>query len=80
MFNDAANPYGKEINAFLLIEGWRTEYVRYLVFGSILCSICVVAISAAVSQSLETALTAGSYACGLATALVAVFTLLSAIF
>jgi len=76
---EAANSRGKDISGFLVIEGWHTKYLLFLVAGSLLCSICVIAISAAASQSLETALTAGSYACGLAAALIAVFTLLSAI-
>jgi hypothetical protein len=78
-YADAANPYGKTIKGFELIEGWHTTYLLVLVFGALMGGVCVIAVSAAVSQSFEMALTAGSYACGLATALIAVFTLLSAI-
>ena len=78
-FEDAAHPYGKEIKGFLLIEGWNTKYLLFLISGSLLCGICAIAISAAVGQSLEMALTVGSYACGLASALIALITLLSGI-
>ncbi|KAH6646768.1 hypothetical protein BKA67DRAFT_695302 [Truncatella angustata] len=76
---DAANPYGNQIKGFLIVEGWHIRYLLLLIAGSLLCGIVAVAIAAAVSQSLELAFTVGSYVCGLATALIAVFTLVSAI-
>lgn len=78
-YEDAANPYGRTIKGFELIEGWHTTYLLALIFGALIGGVGVIAVSAAVSQSFEMALTVGSYACGLATALIAVFTLLSAI-
>ncbi|KAF2192843.1 hypothetical protein K469DRAFT_551488 [Zopfia rhizophila CBS 207.26] len=76
---DAANPYGKMVRAFMLIEGWHVRYLLLLIAAGLFCSICTIAVSTAVSHNFETGLTAGSYACGLATALIAVFTFLSAV-
>ena len=45
-FYDAANPYGKTIRAFKIVEGWRLRYLLLLVIGSLVYSICVVAVIA----------------------------------
>ena len=63
----------------MLIEGWHVRCLLLLIAFSLLCSVCIVAISTAVSQSFEAGLTAGSYALGLATVLLAVMTFLSAV-
>ncbi|KAF2176536.1 hypothetical protein K469DRAFT_400765 [Zopfia rhizophila CBS 207.26] len=77
-WSDAANPYGKTVRAFMVLEGWHVRCLLLLVAAGLLLSICVVAIATAVGHSLEVGLTAGSYACGLASALIALFTFLSA--
>lgn len=63
----------------MLIEGWHVHYLLCLVAVGLLCSICVVAITTAVTQSFEAGLSAGSYALGLAAVLLAVLTFLSAV-
>ncbi|KAH8719821.1 hypothetical protein HC256_000243 [Beauveria bassiana] len=63
----------------LLIEGWNARYILVLTGLTILGSACVIAIMAARTGSIENALTAGSYACGLGGTLIAVLTLLSAL-
>lgn len=78
-YMDAANPYGKTIYAFQLVEGWRTRYILCLIAISLVCSICVVGITTAAHQSFEVGLTVGSYVLGFATILLAVVTLFSAI-
>lgn len=78
-YEDAANPYGKSINAFELVEGWRIQYLLCLVLASLLLSICVVATATAITKSFEAGLTTGSYALGLATIILAVLTFLSAV-
>jgi hypothetical protein len=78
-YEDAANPYGKSINAFKLFEGWRIQYLLYLVLASLLLSVCVVAMATAITKNFDTGLTTGSYALGLATAILAVLTFLSAV-
>ncbi|KAL4819761.1 hypothetical protein BDW67DRAFT_154087 [Aspergillus spinulosporus] len=78
-FSDAANPYGKTVYAFLVLEGWHIRYMLCLFMLSLLCSICIVAIVTAVSRRLEAGLTAGSYAIGVATAFLGLITILSAI-
>jgi hypothetical protein len=50
-----------------------------LFIGGVLCSVCVVAVATGVSQSLECGLTAGSYALGIVTVLLATMTFLSAV-
>jgi hypothetical protein len=77
-YEDAANPYGKSINAFQIVEGWRIQYLLVLVLASMILSICVVAITTATSN-IGDGLTAGSYALGLATVILAVLTFLSAV-
>ena len=78
-FMDAAAPYGKTIQAFLVIEGWHIRYLLILIGACVFFSLCVIAITATLSKSMDVALTAGSYACGLAAVLLALFTFLSAI-
>ena len=76
---DAANPYGKTINAFILIEGWHIRCLLCLAAASFLCSICIAAITAAMSQKFEVGLTAGSYSLGLAAVSLGLFAFLSAV-
>lgn len=76
---DAANPYSKIVKAFILVEYWHIRYLLVLIAAGLFSSICVIAVTTAVSHSLEMGWTAGSYACGLATAFIAVFTFLSAL-
>lgn len=76
---DAICPYGKTVNAFLLIEGWHIRYLFCLVAASLLASICVVAVATGISQSIEAGLTAGSYTLGLATIILGLLTFLSAV-
>lgn len=79
-FSDAASSYGRSISAFLLVEGRNARYVLILVGLAMLTRAFVVAIMAARTGSIENALTAGSYACGLGGTLIAVLTLLSTLF
>ena len=78
-FYDAANPYGKTVRALMLVEGWKVRTFLCLISAGFFLSICTVAVSTAVSGDFEMGLTAGGYACGLSTALIAVFTFLSAV-
>lgn len=78
-YDDAASPYGRSINAVLLVEGWNIRYILILTGLTILGSACVITIMAARTGSIGNALTAGSYACGLGGTLIAVLTLLSAL-
>ncbi|KAH7121404.1 hypothetical protein EDB81DRAFT_913581 [Dactylonectria macrodidyma] len=78
-YRDAATPYGRTIPAFLLIEGWHIRYLLVLVGASLVGSACVIAITAALAQSIEIALTAGSYTCGISMALIAVLAFLSGV-
>jgi hypothetical protein len=76
---DAANPYGKTINAFKIIEGWHLRYLLCLFGSSVFCSICITAIITVAKQSFEAGLSAGSYTLALATVFLAVLTFLSAV-
>ncbi|KAL4887787.1 hypothetical protein BDV59DRAFT_189941 [Aspergillus ambiguus] len=78
-YMDAANPYGKTVYAFTVVEGWHLRYMLLLFIGGVLCSVCVVAVATGVCQSLECGLTAGSYALGIITVLLATMTFLSAV-
>lgn len=79
-WNDAASPYGKLIYGFQLIEGWHIRYLLCLIAGSLILSVCVVAVSTAILGNFEAGLTAGSYALALTAIGLAVLTFLSAIF
>lgn len=76
---DAASPYGKEIPAFLLVEGWHIRKLLILIGASLSGSGVIVSVVAALSRDVEVTLTAGSYVCAVAAVLLAGFTLLSAI-
>lgn len=78
-FTDAANPYGKTVFAFRLVEGWRVRYLLCLVAISLACSLGIIGIVTAADGSIEDGVTAGSYALGLAAVFLAVMTFLSAI-
>ena len=78
-FDDAANPYGKLVSAFAIVEGWQTRYLLFLIGLGLFVSVLVVSIATIASRSLETGLTAGSYALGVVTLLLATMTLASAI-
>lgn len=76
---DAANPYGKTINAFLVVEGWNITLLLRLIGIGVLLTICAVSVVTAACHSIEIGLTAGSYAVGLLAVFLAIFTFLSAI-
>jgi hypothetical protein len=78
-YMNAASPYGRTISAFLLVEGWHIRCLLILIGAGLSSSGCLIAIVAAFSQSIEVALTAGSFACGLSGDMIAVFTFLSAV-
>lgn len=78
-YNDAATPYGKTVNAFMIVEGWRIDYLLWLIAISLVVSIGVVCGVAVVSHSLDDGLTAGTYALGFFTIPLAAMTLLSAV-
>ena len=61
------------------MEGWHIRYLVCLIGTSFLASICVAAVAAVVTKNFDATLTAGSYACGMAVALLAVFTFLSGV-
>jgi hypothetical protein len=75
----AANPYGKTVFAFGLVEGWRVRYLLCLLAISLACSFGILAIVTAAHGSIEVGVTAGSYALGLAAVFLTVMTFLSAI-
>ena len=72
-YSDAIGPYGRPINAFLLIEGWHVRYFICLVA----VSLCTISIVTVINGSFEAGLTGGSYALGLAAVLLAALTILS---
>jgi hypothetical protein len=76
-YNEAANPYGKQVDAFMVVEGWRISYLLYLIGSSLVCSICVVCVGAAVTRSFEAGLTAGTYCLGLASVALTAMTISS---
>lgn len=76
---DAANPYGKTINGFKVIEGWHPRYMLCMFASSVFFSLCIVALITTINGSFEIGFTAGSYALALATMVFAVLTLLSAV-
>lgn len=78
-WNDAKKPYGKSINAFLLIEGWHLRFLLWILFSCLLFSICVVAVITAASHSLDAGMAAGSYTVGFGAVVIAVLTFLSAV-
>lgn len=67
------------MNAFAIVEGWHIRYLLVLIGLGLLVSFLVVSTATIVSRSLEAGLTAGSYALGVVTLLLAAMTLLSAI-
>jgi hypothetical protein len=75
---DPANPYGKTLNAFLVVEGWNITLLSQLIGITIFLTSCLIAIVTVAYHSLETGLTAGSYAVGLLSVL-AGFTFPSAV-
>lgn len=78
-WSDAANPYGKTIKAFLVLEGWNITLLLQLIGIGVFLTACVVSIVTAACHSIEIGLTAGSYAVGLLAFLLASFTFLSAV-
>jgi hypothetical protein len=78
-YHDAASPYGKVVRAFLVVEGWHIHFLLTLVGIGLVLTICVVAVATAISHELDIGLTAGSYVGCLVTALIAIFTFLSAV-
>jgi len=78
-FEDAASLYGQSIPALLLIDGWHTRRLLVLFGISVLSSLCVTALATAIGRSLNTRLTAGSYAFGILALVISALTLFSAI-
>ena len=76
---DAANPYGRTINAFLILEGWNITLLLRLIGIGVFLTVCVVSVFTVANHSIEIGLTAGSYAVGLLSVLLAVLTFLSAV-
>jgi hypothetical protein len=76
---DATQPFGKIINAFLLVERWHLQFLLWIVGGFILSRICIVAVTTAASHSFDSGLAAGSYAIGFGAVMIAILTFLSAV-
>lgn len=78
-YSDAIGPYGRPINAFLLVEGWHVRYFICLVAAGIGFSLCTIGMVTVINGSFEAGLTGGSYALGLAAVLLAALTIPSVI-
>lgn len=78
-YGDAACPYGKTINGFVLVEGWRIRYLLCLVAASLVGSICVAAVGWVYGRSMVSGLTAGTYAVTVTAVPLGVLTFLSAV-
>jgi hypothetical protein len=78
-YHDAPKPTGKIDNGFNIIEGWNVRYLLCLFAAGVLCSICVVAIVTAMTQSFVSGWTAGSYTLALSGIVLAILTSLRAI-
>jgi predicted Co/Zn/Cd cation transporter (cation efflux family) len=78
-YGNAREPYGKILNGFLIVEGWHLRSLLLVMMNCLLCSICIVAVTTAASDSLDAGLAAGSYAVGFGATGIAILTFLSAI-
>jgi hypothetical protein len=70
---------GESIPALLLVDGWDVSRLLTIIGFAIVISIVVTAIRTAARHSISTGLTAGSYAFGAVSVLIATLTLFSAI-
>jgi hypothetical protein len=70
---------GESIPALLLVDGWNISRLLIFIGFAILIAIVVTAIGTAAGQNLSTGLTAGSYAFGVVSVLIATLTFFSAI-
>ncbi len=70
---------GESIPALLLVDGWNISRLLIIIGFAILVSLIVTAIGTAVGQNVSTGLTAGSYAFGVVSVLIATLTLFSAV-
>lgn len=79
-FLDAADDgYGESIPALLLIDGWHMKRLLIMICFTVLISLVVIVLAAAVGQSIDTGLTAGSYTLALVAIFIATLTFFSAI-
>ena len=83
-FLDAAVCYGnivpgESIPALLLVDGWKTSRLLILIGFAVLTGIIVTVIGTAAGHGVSNGLTAGSYAFGIVTVLIATLTFFSAI-
>ncbi|KAM0714407.1 hypothetical protein Q7P37_010194 [Cladosporium fusiforme] len=76
---DAEDPYGKSIDAFELVRGWRVRRLLWTTIAAIVIDICIVAVVTLLSGSGETGLAAGSYAAAVEALMMALLTLLNAV-
>ena len=60
-FSDAKDVFGTPINAFMAIKGWNIDRLMVAILASLIGSVAIAAVTAAVSRSFATGLTAGSY-------------------
>lgn len=79
-FLDAADDgFGESIPALLLIDGWHMKRLLIMICFAVLFSLIVTVLAAAVGQSIDTGLTAGSYTLALVAVFIATLSLFSAI-
>lgn len=78
-FYDAEDPYGKDVNALELINGWRVRRLLWTTLAAIVLDICIVAVVTLLTGSGETGLAAGSYAAAIEALMMALLTLLGAV-
>lgn len=78
-FLDAADRYGEGIPALLLVDGWHKTRLLILIGLAVCISLVVTVLAAAVGQSINIGLTAGSYTFALVAVIIASLTFFSAI-
>lgn len=76
---DAADRYGESIPALLLIDGWHIKRLLIMICFAVLMSLLVTVLAAAVGQSIDTGLTAGSYTLALVAIFIATLSFFSAV-
>lgn len=78
-FESAAVPYGPDIMALMLVDGWHVKRLLVLVVLGVPASAIVTALTTAICKSIDIGLTAGSYALGVVAVTVGTLSFLSAI-
>ncbi|KAB8212852.1 hypothetical protein BDV33DRAFT_186026 [Aspergillus novoparasiticus] len=78
-FLDACDGCGEGILALLLVDGWHTQRLLVLVGLAVLLNILITILGAAVGQSINMGLTAGSYTFALVAVIIATLSFFSAI-